>query len=387
MVTTPHEEYQKHLKGHSTSEKISREPDEFLYATMENFLLRSQIDCQHPNLPNKTFDIKTRATICIRMDPEGIEEYGVYRLEKLFGPYESFEREDFDMLRAVFLKFSFQARIGNMDGIFVTYHNTKEIFGFQYVPLEDIDRYLFGNTVMAESAFSLSMKLLNIVLDKVVERIGYGKSFKLALNSTSAKGVGQMKLFAEPIENNQPQEAYKWEIQTESLLNGRPTLDPVSLNADSSDLWQLMYRINEVTPSSSTSSSSSSSSSSSASSQKIWSEYQALRKKCKSLEGKEAALLSIASRRKSSVLGKIRKYLRLKEDEEEFSGLTSASSLLSTKEKKEMIALAEHTIHSEPLEEVEKHKPTDKKEHHHHHREDNKDKVVNDLFKELFSKK
>lgn len=30
---------------------------------------------------------------------------------------------------------SLQARIGNMDGIFVAYHNTRRMFGFQYLPL------------------------------------------------------------------------------------------------------------------------------------------------------------------------------------------------------------------------------------------------------------
>ena len=47
-------------------------------------------------------------------------------------------------MRAAFLKYSFQARIGNMDGIFVAYHNTARIFGFQYLPLEEMDERLYG---------------------------------------------------------------------------------------------------------------------------------------------------------------------------------------------------------------------------------------------------
>lgn len=38
----------------------------------------------------------------------------------------------------------FQVRIGNMDGVIVAYHNTKQMFGFQYVPLEELDERLFG---------------------------------------------------------------------------------------------------------------------------------------------------------------------------------------------------------------------------------------------------
>lgn len=33
------------------------------------------------------------------------------------------------------LKYSMQVRIGMMDGIFLAYHNTKRLFGFQYIPL------------------------------------------------------------------------------------------------------------------------------------------------------------------------------------------------------------------------------------------------------------
>ena len=34
----------------------------------EGLIMRSQIDCQDPRLPRKTFDIKTRATISVRLD-------------------------------------------------------------------------------------------------------------------------------------------------------------------------------------------------------------------------------------------------------------------------------------------------------------------------------
>jgi len=41
---------------------------------------------------------------------------------------------------AAFIKYAGQCRIGRMDGAFVTYHNTQEIFGFQYVPLATMDQ-------------------------------------------------------------------------------------------------------------------------------------------------------------------------------------------------------------------------------------------------------
>lgn len=139
--------------------------------------MRSQLDCHDHRLPGKgTFDIKTRAALVIRHDRANYEaslqstlpaqpcvyllglidtqENSAYDIHKLTGLKESFEKECvvmqfsrvrsgahflvlrfYDMSRAAFLKYSMQVRIGDMDGIFVAYHNTARIFGFQYISL------------------------------------------------------------------------------------------------------------------------------------------------------------------------------------------------------------------------------------------------------------
>ena len=51
--------------------------------------MRSQIDCVHPYLPRKTFDIKTRAVAAIRQDKHNHEIASEYRLRTLSGRYES----------------------------------------------------------------------------------------------------------------------------------------------------------------------------------------------------------------------------------------------------------------------------------------------------------
>ena len=75
----------------------------------------------------------------------------------------------YDLSRAGMLKFSLQVRIGDMDGIFLAYHNTTRIYGFQYLPLEEIDRKLFGSTAMAESAFRICVALWESVVQRIVE--------------------------------------------------------------------------------------------------------------------------------------------------------------------------------------------------------------------------
>ncbi len=49
------------------------------------------------------------------------------------------------MARSAFLKFSLQCRIGHMNGVVVAYHNTQQVFGLEYIPLEEMDRITFGS--------------------------------------------------------------------------------------------------------------------------------------------------------------------------------------------------------------------------------------------------
>ncbi|RKP24498.1 mitochondrial protein Pet127, partial [Syncephalis pseudoplumigaleata] len=121
LTKTP-EEFAKYSLTHGTGSTEAVEPMSYNYAQMEDFILRSQLDCYDESLPRKTFDLKTRAALAIRMDHENYMEYEGYRIKQLNGMYESFEREYYDMIRAPMLKYNFQVRIGNMDGIFVAYH-------------------------------------------------------------------------------------------------------------------------------------------------------------------------------------------------------------------------------------------------------------------------
>lgn len=61
---------------------------------------------------------------------------------------------------------SFQARLGSMDGIFVAYHNTAKMFGFQYVSLNEMDDRLFGGRVGGERAFKLAFGLMERIVEE-----------------------------------------------------------------------------------------------------------------------------------------------------------------------------------------------------------------------------
>ena len=137
------------------------------YSEIYGFLLRAQLDCINPDLPRKTFDLKTRAVSALRLT-QNVDYSRDYHINKFKGFYESFEREDYDLLRSALLKYGLQSRIGNMDGILIAYHNSSLIFGFQYFSQEKLDEWLYGSSEIANACFDMSLKVLKLVLDEIV---------------------------------------------------------------------------------------------------------------------------------------------------------------------------------------------------------------------------
>ncbi|KAL6949020.1 hypothetical protein ACO0QE_001506 [Hanseniaspora vineae] len=152
QLTTTKEDFDKNYdKSHpnySPNQDTTKLPEQdyFHYSKISNFVLRSQLDSHHPDLPGSgVFDLKTRAVSAIRHDLAYVQRnnnFTGYALDKVYGTYESFEREFYDLSKLTLLKYGLQAKIGNMDGIFLAYHNISKIFGFQYLPLEEIQYIL-----------------------------------------------------------------------------------------------------------------------------------------------------------------------------------------------------------------------------------------------------
>lgn len=151
ILTTEADRFQKIYDKSSNSHKPTSDSivDSYHYSKISDFILRSQLDAYNPKLPGTgVFDLKTRAVAAIRHDIAYVEKndnYTGYEIQKTFGKFESFEREFFELIRSTLLKYSLQARIGRMDGIFVAYHNISKMFGFQYLPLEEIDFILHSH--------------------------------------------------------------------------------------------------------------------------------------------------------------------------------------------------------------------------------------------------
>ncbi|KAK4190687.1 putative mitochondrial membrane protein pet127 protein [Podospora australis] len=202
FLTLPKAEFEKYRKRNSDQltdeEKFG--PEAYHYTTMGDFMMRSQLDAYDPRVCGTgMFDLKTRAVISIRMDAQDFHKGLGYEIRGRQGDWQSFEREYFDMIRSAFLKYSLQVRMGRMDGIFVAFHNTQRIFGFQYIPLEEMDLTLHGtsNTTLGHQEFKASVHLLNKALDKVTAKFP-GQTLRIHFE-TRPGDPPFMYIFAKPV--------------------------------------------------------------------------------------------------------------------------------------------------------------------------------------------
>ncbi|KAG9961290.1 Pet127-domain-containing protein, partial [Aureobasidium melanogenum] len=223
LLTMPIDKFEQYRKDKSSgvSEVEPNQPEAYHYSSLGDFLLRSQLDAQDERLPGTgMFDLKTRAVLPIRMQSQDHEPMTGYEITQAQGQYESFEREYYDMMRSTALKYSLQARMGHMDGIFVAYHNVKRIFGFQYISLNELDRALHGtpDLTLGNREFNLSISLLNEIFNKATEKFP-DQSIRFTFETKAAETLPSMYIFAEPmseedietIQNSQKEKIAEWE--------------------------------------------------------------------------------------------------------------------------------------------------------------------------------
>ncbi|PFH53954.1 hypothetical protein AMATHDRAFT_136395 [Amanita thiersii Skay4041] len=206
FLTIPPDKFKSYMRSHPPPADFKRPTREaFRFAKSQQFVMRSQLDCHDKRLPGTgVFDIKTRACLPIRHDLLNFEEHSGYLIRSQYGPVESFEKEYYDLIRSAFLKYSFQARIGNMDGVFVAYHNIAKMFGFQYIPIEEMDERLFGRgRGTGDKVFEKCIQILEVICQEIIQCFP-GQSITCTVETK--EGEDNMNIWVEPAEWDKTEE-------------------------------------------------------------------------------------------------------------------------------------------------------------------------------------
>eukprot|EP01129_Flabellula_baltica_P002939 TRINITY_DN12811_c0_g1_i1.p1 TRINITY_DN12811_c0_g1~~TRINITY_DN12811_c0_g1_i1.p1 ORF type:complete len:482 (+),score=100.49 TRINITY_DN12811_c0_g1_i1:118-1446(+) len=169
FLTQPYEEFlSSYVKNHLTEhDNVEPSPNSYNYQRLGNVLVRSQLDAMHPAVG--TFDIKTRASFGVRHNIENRTWFHQSRITSFTGNQDSFEKEYLDLIRTCFLKYSLQAKLGEMDGIFISYHNTLEFFGFEYLKLEEMENTIYETPQMADISFKVMFSMFSKIMEKILD--------------------------------------------------------------------------------------------------------------------------------------------------------------------------------------------------------------------------
>ncbi|KAG8883200.1 hypothetical protein FRB97_007022 [Tulasnella sp. 331] len=242
-LTLPPNEFDGLLRSTSDqSLKTVTRGEAYQYSASKKFVMRSQLDCVDPRLPGTGyFDIKTRAAVAIRHDRLNYERASGYQIRTLHGLFESFEREYYDLIRSAMIKYNFQARIGHMDGIFVAYHNTAKIFGFQYLSLSEMDDRLFGGRLAGDRVFAKCVELLEHLADAATS-IWPAKDIKCTFESTASC----MRLWVQPVAKTVNAPITELTLRVENWINGELVQGTPDLN-NVGDKWSVRFNISKAT--------------------------------------------------------------------------------------------------------------------------------------------
>uniref|UniRef100_A0A6B2KZ11 Uncharacterized protein n=1 Tax=Arcella intermedia TaxID=1963864 RepID=A0A6B2KZ11_9EUKA len=258
MLTTSQNHFESLLKTTIKDEKLDWNPpakEAYNYSKFGPILIRAQLDCENPELKKRYFDIKTRALHSIRINMSDYQKYLSTTLENLTGLHGSFEREYYDMIRSAFLKYIIQVKVGRMDGIFVAYHNTLQLFGFEYIPLKEMEKAIFQTEQMADVSFKVMTTLLGKLLDYLTSRF---KNEVLKMVMQTSMDSQKMKIFVERI----PSEADKgWDSKNSSKISAEYPVHKFELSIEvcvdkiftkgallllDGDNYDIYYRITEI---------------------------------------------------------------------------------------------------------------------------------------------
>lgn len=110
-----------------------------------------------------------------------------------------------------------------MGGILVSYHNTFKIFGFEYISTAQMETILFGSPDMGAHLFSLSLQMLNNILNVCADRF---PEQDMELLFTKPK-IGTTTLLVAPKVAKEGQTPFHFDISLVSTIDEKVQASPI----------------------------------------------------------------------------------------------------------------------------------------------------------------
>lgn len=133
-----------------------------------------------------------------------------------------------------------------MDGIFVAYHNTFEIFGFQYISRDEMDERIYGNSETGDAVFNIILQVYNEILNAIIPL--YSRESTIRLTFCPDKLGHRLALFSEDLGQQQPLASGKnvkqFNVTMQSTLNGFRA-DQILLDTSGRDQWNVALNITQ----------------------------------------------------------------------------------------------------------------------------------------------
>lgn len=133
-----------------------------------------------------------------------------------------------------------------MDGCIVAYHNTTQFFGFQYIPITEMDEALFGSTMEGEMVFKLCVNMMEKIL-LAAQECYPGRTLTLTLQAIDEIGADSLRVFVQPKDEGAGPEMVLLEFQGTNYVDGIPVgqvdIDKASKVRSKEVTWDFGYTV------------------------------------------------------------------------------------------------------------------------------------------------
>ncbi|KAG8909942.1 hypothetical protein FRC01_006635 [Tulasnella sp. 417] len=146
----------------------------------------------------------------------------------------------YDLVRSAMIKYNFQARIGNMAGIFLAYHNTSKILGFQYLSVEDMDTMLFGSHLAGNRVFDKGVAILDMLAENIVKDWP-----RKTIEITFEGKKDRLRVWVEHTPKGAKPKVVEYTLEVFNYVNGKEVTGTPPLS-DPDAKWDIRYKVHRM---------------------------------------------------------------------------------------------------------------------------------------------